>query len=66
MLAEALKAAFEIAQELGIEIGSNGIVDSNTVAAKSRPEGMKDKVQRYDLLLASGGRLKKSEILKRI
>lgn len=67
MLADALLIARGAAQRLGIEFGGENMTFANeNKTAKSKPEGKREKVDRYSLLITTGARLKKAEILKKI
>lgn len=67
MLAEALLIARGAAQRLGIEFGGENITFANdNKTAKSKPEGKRQKVDRYSMLITTGARLSKAELLKKI
>lgn len=67
MLAEALSVAFGAAQRLGIDIGGDKItLESANKTAKSKPEGKMAKVDRYTMLLSTGNRQSKADLLNRI
>lgn len=67
MLAEALSIAIGAAQRLGLDFGGEKIkFGDNFKAAKSKPESKTQKVNRYMMLISTGKRQLKSELLNRI
>lgn len=66
MLAEALSIAIGAAQRLGIDIGGEIPLARQGKTAKSKPEGKREKVDRYTMLLSTGKRQSKADLLNRI
>ncbi len=66
MLAEALSMAFGAAQKLGIDIGGKIPPAIIAATAKSKPETKREKVDKYVMLITTGKRMSKAEILNRI
>lgn len=66
MLAEALNSVFSKAEALGIDFGGERkTVESVIKTAKVKPETKTEKVDRYKMMLTTGGKYTKAEIINR-
>jgi len=68
MLAEALSMANQLAESLGLNIGGEklNVCQNENKTANVKPEGKREKVDKYMMLLSTGKRMPKAELLKRI